>query len=96
MPAPVFKTGEGFGNRLLVGSIPMHSRQLRNLFIDTNPYQTMGRVQLYSITDDEKPSGCQILCQISTGMCQIFPLYCGQISTIRERRNHGAQGNSWN
>ncbi len=29
VPAPVFKTGEGFGNRLLVGSIPMHSRQLR-------------------------------------------------------------------
>jgi len=27
VPAPVFKTGEGFGNRLLVGSIPMHSRQ---------------------------------------------------------------------
>jgi hypothetical protein len=25
---PVFKTGEGSGNRLLVGSIPMRSRQL--------------------------------------------------------------------
>ena len=24
---PVFKTGEGSGNRLLVGSIPMRSRQ---------------------------------------------------------------------
>ena len=28
MPGPVFKTGEGSGNRLLVGSIPMRSRQL--------------------------------------------------------------------
>ncbi len=27
MPGPVFKTGEGSGNRLLVGSIPMRSRQ---------------------------------------------------------------------
>ena len=26
MPLPVFKTGEGSGNRLLVGSIPMRSR----------------------------------------------------------------------
>ena len=25
MPGPVFKTGEGSGNRLLVGSIPMRS-----------------------------------------------------------------------
>jgi hypothetical protein len=27
VPGPVFKTGEGSGNRLLVGSIPMRSRQ---------------------------------------------------------------------
>ena len=27
VPAPVFKTGEGFGSKSLVGSIPMHSRQ---------------------------------------------------------------------
>jgi hypothetical protein len=26
VPGPVFKTGEGSGNRLLVGSIPMRSR----------------------------------------------------------------------
>ena len=26
MPGPVFKTGEGSGNRLLVGSIPIRSR----------------------------------------------------------------------
>jgi hypothetical protein len=29
VPGPVFKTGGGSGNRLLVGSIPMRSRQVR-------------------------------------------------------------------
>ena len=29
VPGPVFKTGEGSGNRLLVGSIPMRSRHSR-------------------------------------------------------------------
>ena len=31
MPGPVFKTGEGFGNRLLVGSIPIRSRHASSL-----------------------------------------------------------------
>ena len=30
VPGPVFKTGEGSGNRLLVGSIPMRSRHPLN------------------------------------------------------------------
>jgi len=35
VPGPVFKTGEGSGNRLLVGSIPIRSRHLHCEFLGT-------------------------------------------------------------
>ena len=46
VPGPVFKTGEGSGNRLLVGSIPMRSRHLARDF----QFAFFERVDRLSIT----------------------------------------------